>query len=89
MSVSERMQAILEEAAEEGMGVEMDMKSALPQLVLAMDAMGLDPKAEEDQDKFFAFLKKMATNKSALMKAMRTYSAGKATKAIKVAKAAI
>lgn len=89
MSVYERMQSILEEAEMGAEGAELDMKAALPQLVLAMDAMGLDPKSEDDQAKFFALLKKMVSSKASLMKAMRTFSAGKARTAVKAARSTL
>lgn len=86
MSVVERMQNLLSEAEE---GMDMDMKKVLPQLVLAMDAMGMDPADEEHQKQFIGMLKKIVSNKAGLMKAMKGFSASKATKALKAAKAAV
>jgi hypothetical protein len=79
------MNAILE--SEEAL--EPNLKAILPQLALAMDAAGMDPSNEEHQDQFVTLLKKLATNKAALKKAMRTFTASKAMKAVKAAKAAI
>lgn len=62
----------------------------VPQLVLAMDAAGMDPSDKDQQDKFLAMLKLLAgAKKSELMKAMKTYSSSKARKAVKAAKSAI
>lgn len=86
MSVADRMKNILGEAEE---SVEIEMKAALPQLVLAMDAMGLDPQDEAHQEQFVALLKKLITNKSKLMAAMKMFSASKAKKAVKAAKSTL
>jgi hypothetical protein len=80
------MKSLLSEAEE---SVEIEMKAALPQLILAMDAMGLDPQNDEHQEQFVAMLKKLVTNKSKLMSAMKMFSASKAKKALKAAKASV
>jgi len=66
-----------------------DAKIVVPQLVLAMDALGMDPGDEGQQEVFIGMLKKLVTNKSALLKGMRTYNAAKAAKALKVARTAV
>lgn len=83
MNIADRMRALLEEMDE---GASGDPKVLVPQLVLAMDAVGMDPGDEGHQEIFFAMLKKLATNKSALLKAMKNYNASRAAKALKVAK---
>ena len=57
MSVSEKMQSILEEADGES-----EMKMVLPQLVSAMMAIGLDPQDDDNQDHFIAMLKQVVMN---------------------------
>lgn len=84
MNITEKMQSLISEAEEGSMDVEM--KAVLPQLVLAMQAMGMDPHDEEHQDKFIGMLKKLATNKAALMRSMKMFTGMKAKKAIKTAR---
>lgn len=81
MAISERMLSLLGEESED-----IEMKSALPQLVLAMQSMGLDPSDDAAQDQFISFLKKLTTNKNALKRAMGKFSGNVAAKAMKVAK---
>lgn len=70
--------------------VEVNMKALAPQLALAMQSLGLDPSEEEHIDAFLKSLKMMATSKSNLLKqALKRWSGAKASKAVKVAKAAI
>lgn len=83
MNAADRMRALLEEMEE---GASGDPKVLVPQLVLAMDAVGMDPGDEGHQQMFIAMLKKLITNKSALTKAMKSYNASRAAKALKVAK---
>ena len=87
MAIADKMQILLSEAEEGG---EMDMKKVLPQLALAMEAMGMDPADEEHQQKFIAVLKMLAgPKKAALMKALKSFSGAKASKALKAAKASV
>jgi hypothetical protein len=85
MQITSKMLALLgeEEVPKERIA------ALLPQLVLAMDAIGLDPKDEMHQEVFIGILKQLSTNKSALLKAMKTFSGAKATKAVKAAKASL
>lgn len=85
MNITERMAALIEEM-DEGAG---DPKILIPQLVLAMDAAGMDPGDEGHQEIFIGMLKKLVTNKAALLKAMKHHTAARAAKALKVAKMGI
>jgi len=85
MSVSIKMLALLGEENEPM----PDPKVLIPQLVLAMDAAGMDPGDEGHQEIFIGMLKKLITSKSALLKGMKMFNASRATKALKIAKAAI
>lgn len=70
--------------------VEVNMKALAPQLVLAMQAMGLDPGDEEHLDAFLKTLKVMATSKANILKvALRRWTGAKAKAAVKVAKASL
>lgn len=81
---------VAEEAEESAMAMSMDIDAIVPQIVLAMDAAGLDPSDAQQQAEFVAMLKLLAgAKKPALMKAMKTYSSSKARKAVKAAKASI
>jgi hypothetical protein len=87
MTIADKMQNLLSEAEEGG---DMDMKKVLPQLVLAMEAMGMDPADEEHQKQFIGVLKALVgPKKAALMKAMKSFSGAKASKALKAAKASV
>lgn len=89
-SMMEQTEAPVAEEAEESMGASMDVAAIVPQLVLAMDAAGMDPSDKDQQAEFVSMLKLLAgAKKSELMKAMKTYSSSKAKKAMKAAKAAI
>lgn len=94
-SVTSQMKALLGEdtvGEQEEMDaeIEVDMKALAPQLILAMQAMGLDPGSEEHLDAFLKTLKVMATSKSNLLKvALRRWTGAKAKAAVKVAKAAV
>lgn len=77
---------IAEEVSEE----DMDPKVVAPQLVLAAQALGLDPHSETDLEKFMHVLKALATTKAQKLKsAMTHWSSTKATKAVRTAKASI
>lgn len=70
--------------------VEVDMKALAPQLLLAMQAMGLDVGNDEHLDAFMKTLKVMATSKANIMKtALRRWSGARAARAVKVAKATL
>lgn len=70
--------------------VEVDMKALAPQLILAMQALGLDPGEEEHIDSFMKTLKVMSTSKANLMKvALRRWTGAKAAKAVKLAKSTL
>lgn len=70
--------------------VEVNMKALAPQLILAMQAMGMDPGNEEHLDAFLKTLKVMATSKANILKvALRRWTGAKAAKAVKVAKATL
>lgn len=88
MSVTEKMQAILGESSDES-SVEIEVKAILPQLLLVMRALGLDPTDEAAQEAFVGVLKKLVTNKTALLKAMRANKDVAAKKAFKAAKSAM
>lgn len=88
MSVADRMNRLLSEE-DEKKPVEIDVKPALMQLALAMDALGLDTKDEDAQEAFIHFLKQMASNKATLKRTLSNYTAAKAAKAVKTAKAAV
>jgi hypothetical protein len=87
MTIADKMQNLLSEAEE---GSDLDMKKVIPQLALAMEAMGLDPADEAHQKQFIALLKQAAgSKKAALMKALKSFSGAKASKALKAAKASV
>ena len=70
--------------------VEVNMKALAPQLVLAMQAMGLDTASDEHLEAFMKTLKVMATSKANILKvAMRRWTGAKAMKAVKLAKATL
>jgi hypothetical protein len=70
--------------------VDVNLKALAPQLVLAMQTMGLDPSEEEHIDAFLKSLKTLATSKSTLLKqALKRWSGARASKAVKLAKAAL
>jgi hypothetical protein len=70
--------------------VEVNMKALAPQLILAMQAMGLDPGDEDHLDAFMKTLKVMATSKANILKvALRRWTGAKAKAAVKVAKATL
>lgn len=85
MNITPKMLALLGEENESM----PDPKVLIPQLVLAMDAAGMDPGDEGHQEIFIGMLKKLVSSKAALLKAMKMFNASKATKALKAAKAAI
>ena len=93
--VSAQMKALLGEDTvgeqEEMDGeVEVNMKALAPQLILAMQAMGLDPGDEEHLDAFMKTLKVMATSKANILKvALRRWTGAKAKQAVKIAKATV
>lgn len=70
--------------------VEVNMKALAPQLILAMQAMGLDPGDEDHLEAFMKTLKVMATSKANILKvALRRWTGAKAKAAVKVAKATL
>jgi hypothetical protein len=85
MSVTPKMLALLGEENERM----PDPKVLIPQLVLAMEAAGMDPGDEGHQEIFIGMLKKLVSSKAALLKGMKMFNASKALKALKVAKAAV
>lgn len=91
-SVRQRMLSVLGEwgEPEEMDSDEVSMKALAPQLILAMQAMGLDMSNDDHIDQFLKTLKTLATSKSSLLKmALKRWSPSKATKALKVAKATL
>ena len=66
-----------------------DPKVLVPQLVLAMETLGMDPGDEGHQEIFVGMLKKLVTNKAALLKGMKGFTASKAAKALKATKTAV
>ena len=86
MTITPKMLALLGEENTEGMP---DPKILIPQLVLAMDAAGMDPGDEGHQEIFISMLKKLITSKAALLKGMKMFNTSRAAKALKVAKAAV
>lgn len=90
-----RMEALVStpsrhEAEEGAEPMEVDMKALAPQLALAMQSMGLEMDNDEHLDTFLKTLKTMATTKSSLLKqAIRRWNPGRATKAVKTAKASL
>lgn len=84
MSVSNQMKALLEESEE------MDLSAIIPQLVLGMEAMGLDPSEEDGQKKFVQILKLLSgSKKAALISGMKKFTSSKAKGALKAAKASV
>lgn len=68
----------------------LNTKAVIAQLVLAMQAVGLDPADEEQLDQFMKLLKTLATNKAQMVKAaIKNWSGAKASRALRVAKKAI
>ena len=88
-TVTERMEALLEEAATAG-AEELDLSGFTQPLVLAMDTMGLDSQDKKDQQKFMQILKLLSGSKKAMLSsAMMKFTSSKAKSALKAAKAAV
>lgn len=87
-SMMEQTEAPMAEEAEESASVDY-FDALIPQLVLAMDAAGMDPSDKDQQMEFIQLLKKIHLRPGLLVKAMKNYSSSKASKAMKAAKAAI
>ncbi len=97
-TIREQMQVILgespkrteqEEGGEEHVPL-ANFKPLIQQLVLAMQAMGMNASDDEEVDAFLKMLKAVSTTKASMFRqALRQWSGAKAAKAVKVAKATI
>ena len=99
--IRSRMEALLgeteprravEASDEDAMQASRDamLKQIIPQLVLAMTALGLDPSDEEQLDMFMKTLKALATTKAQMVKtAIKNWAGAKAGKALRVIKKAV
>ena len=89
-TVRNRMQALLDETEVPAFEMDMSVKRIVPQLVLAMQALGLDTSDEEQLDEFLKTLKALATSKSQLVKsAIKHWSGAKSGRALRIAKKAV
>lgn len=68
----------------------LNTKAVIAQLVLAMQASGLDPTDEKQLDKFMKLLKTLATTKAQMVKtAIKSWNGSKSARALRVAKKAV
>lgn len=91
-TIRTRMEQILGEKETDAPSEDTDLsvKKVIPQLVLAMQALGLDTSDEEQLDQFLKMLKVLATSKSQMVKtAIKHWSGSKATRALRVAKKSV
>lgn len=87
-NIRSQMQALLDENSEEQ--IDLNAKQVVAQLVLAMQAVGLDPKDDEQLDQFMKLLKTLATTKAQMVKSsIKNWSGAKASKAFRAAKKAV
>lgn len=69
---------------------ELDTKAVIAQLVLAMQAVGLDPSDEDQLNQFMKLLKTLATSKAQMVKtAIKNWTGAKAGRALRIAKKAV
>lgn len=90
-TVRNRMEGLLAEFDEPASEqAEMNTKAVIAQLVLAMQAVGLDPSDEDQLDQFMKLLKTLATTKSQMVKtAIKQWTGAKASRALRIAKKAV
>lgn len=90
MTIRTRMTALLGETEAAAEQADLDTKAVIAQLVLAMQAVGLDPNDDDQLDQFMKLLKTLATTKSQMVKtAIRNWSSAKAGRALRTAKKAV
>lgn len=88
-TIRNKMMALMSET-DEGEKPEANMKLVIAQLVLAMQAVGLDPSDEDQLDQFMKMLKTLATTKATMVKtAIKNWSGAKASKALRLAKKSV
>ena len=88
-TIRERMTPLLDEA-DSVEQTDMSVKKVVPQLVLAMQALGLDTSDEEQLDEFLKTLKTLATTKSMMVKAaIKHWTGAKAGRALRIVKKAV
>jgi len=91
-----RMEALVtgpdarQEAADEASDGDLplaNLKPLIQQLLLGMQAIGLDSSNDDDVESYLKMLKMVATTKKAMfMTAMKQFSGSRATRAVKAAK---
>lgn len=88
-TIRERMTSLLDEA-DSVEQTDMSVKKVVPQLVLAMQALGLDTSDEDQLDEFLKTLKTLATTKSMMVKtAIKHWTGAKAGRALRIVKKAV
>jgi len=91
-----RMEALVagpntrQEAADEAADSDLPLKPLIQQLLLGMQAIGVDAGDDDAVEEYLKTLKMVATTKKAMfMTALKQFSGSRATRAVKAAKASL